>query len=122
MVSIDVPGPKFPVIPFFSNSSLSSSGIIPPPIIAISFAPFSSKYFFTSGNAVKWAPLCKLNAIASTSSSIAILATCSGVGSNPLYITSIPASLNALHKTKTPLSCASNPGFATNILIFLDIL
>ena len=34
-------------------SSLSSSGIIPPPIIAMSFTPLFSRYFFTSGKAVK---------------------------------------------------------------------
>src|SRR3972149_4400238 len=56
--------------------------------------------------------------MASTSSWIAALAIISGVCRRPVYITSIPASRNALAITLAPRSCPSRPGFAIKTRIF----
>src|SRR2546427_9083620 len=119
--SREVPGPYSPVIPSFRSLGLSSSGIIPPPTTSISPPPIFSSSFFTLGKAVMWAPFKRDNATTSTSSSTAIRATCSGVGSRPLYITSIPASRKARARTRIPRSCPSRPGFATKTLIFRSL-
>ena len=50
----------------------------------ISLPPLRSRSFFTRGKAVIWAPLRSESATTSTSSSTAVWATCSGVGSSPV--------------------------------------
>ena len=52
IISSDVPGPKFPETPAFSNAFLSSSGITPPPTTSTSLIFFFFNSFTTLGNNV----------------------------------------------------------------------
>ena len=49
IISNDVPGPKFPETPAFSNAFLSSSGITPPPTTSTSVIFFFFNSFTTLG-------------------------------------------------------------------------
>ncbi len=79
MVDNVVPGPYTWSTPDFIKSLWSISGMTPPPTIRTSLIPFFFIAFTTLGNNVPCAPLSKLIAIASTSSSSAICAILSGV-------------------------------------------
>ena len=92
----------------------------PPPTTRTSSRFLSCSLLTTLGKSVLWAPFSRLMATASTSSSSAIWATLSGVAKSPEYMTSMPASRNALHRTSAPRSWPSRPSLATSTLMLLE--
>ena len=78
-----VPGPNTPLMPASTSPLRSASGMTPPPTTSTSSIPFFLIARTTRGNSVPCAPLRRLRATASASSSSAIWATLSGVANSP---------------------------------------
>ncbi len=74
-----VPGPNSFPIPRSRNVSMSSGGMIPPPVTRMSSRPASSSSRFTRGNSVRCAPERIDRPTTSTSSWMAAWAIISGV-------------------------------------------
>src|SRR5687768_2009571 len=101
-------------MPCSRNASMSSFGMMPPPVMRTSSRPASIRSARTRGKSVMCAPERIERPTTSTSSWTAAVAIISGVWCSPVYTTSMPASRSAAATTLAPRSCPSRPGLATS--------